>query len=220
MFIGHFAVGFAAKKFAPRSSLAVLLAAPLFCDLLWPIFLLLGWEHVRIAPGDTRYTPLDLYDYPWSHSLLMTIGWGSAFALIYHLLKHDRAGTMAVWIGVVSHWILDWITHRPDMPLYPGGSGRYGLGLWNSIPGTMFVEIMMFVVGIWMYTSATKPRDRIGVFAYWAYVALLLFVYVNDRFSPLHKSANEIAWVGVVASVIFLAWAWWFDRHREPVLAQ
>jgi hypothetical protein len=59
MFIGHFAVGFAAKKFAPRASLAPLIAAPLFLDILWPPFLLLGWEHVRIDPGNTRSIPAE-----------------------------------------------------------------------------------------------------------------------------------------------------------------
>ena len=51
MFIGHFAIGFAAKKIAPDTSMAVLLAAP---------FLLFGWEQVRIDPGNTPYTPLEL----------------------------------------------------------------------------------------------------------------------------------------------------------------
>jgi hypothetical protein len=103
MFIGHFAVAFAAKRFAPRAALALLIAAPLFLDMLWPIFLLLGWEHARIAPGDTRYTPLDLYDYPWSHSLLMAAVWATAFALIYFGVARYKAGAVATWIGVVSH---------------------------------------------------------------------------------------------------------------------
>ena len=120
MFIGHFAVGLAAKKFAPRTSLAVLLAAPLLSDFLWPLFLLLGWERARIDPGNTRFTPLDLAYYPWSHSLLMCTAWATAFALAYHLAASYWPGTMAVWAGVVSHWLLDWVTHRPDMPPYPG----------------------------------------------------------------------------------------------------
>jgi hypothetical protein len=134
MFIGHFAVGFAAKKFAPRSSEAVLLTAALLADLLWPFFLLLGWEQVRIDPGNTRYTPLDLVYYPWSHSLLMLCVWATAFGGIYYAITRYWPGAIAIWIGVVSHWVLDWVTHRPDMPLYPGGA-RYGLGLWNSIAG-------------------------------------------------------------------------------------
>jgi hypothetical protein len=118
MFIGHFAVGFGAKRFAPTASLAALLAAPLLADLLWPPFLLLGWEHVRIFPG-TRFTPFDFYDYPWSHRLLMAAVWATLFMLIYWLLQRDRSGAVVVWFSVVSHWVFDWITHRPDLPLYP-----------------------------------------------------------------------------------------------------
>jgi membrane-bound metal-dependent hydrolase YbcI (DUF457 family) len=217
MFIGHFAVGFASKKFAPRASLAVLLAAPLFSDMLWPVFLLLGWEHVRIAPGDTRYTPLDLYDYPWSHSLLMTVVWAAAFAAIYRLWKGDSAGTVVVFLGVASHWILDWITHRPDMPLYPGGRAHYGLGLWNSVAGTMIVELAVFGIGVWLYARSTKPRDRIGRYAFWAYVVLLLVLYIGDRFASPPDSAGEIAWTGIIAMVLLLPWAWWFDHHRDAL---
>jgi membrane-bound metal-dependent hydrolase YbcI (DUF457 family) len=213
MFIGHFAVGFAGKKFAPRTNMAILLAAPLFLDMLWPFFLLLGWEHVRIDPGNTRFTPLDLYHYPWSHSLLMSIVWATLFSLIYHLITRYWPGAVVIWIGVVSHWVLDWITHRPDMPLYPGGP-RYGLGLWNSIAGTLVVELLMFAVGVWIYARTTRARDRIGQYAFLAYVALLLVLYIGDRFSAPPASVAELAWTGIVAEVILLVWAWWFDHHR------
>jgi LexA-binding, inner membrane-associated putative hydrolase len=215
MFIGHFAVGFAAKKFAPRASLAPLIAAPLFLDILWPPFLLLGWEHVQIDPGNTRYMPLDLSDYPWSHSLLMSIVWATAFAVIYHLITHYRPGTIAIWIGVVSHWVLDWITHRPDMPLYPAGGPKLGLGLWNSVPGTMMVELSMFAVGILLYMQTTRARDRIGRYAFAVFLALLLVLYIGDRFSPPPASVSEIAWPGVALTVIVLPWTWWFDEHRD-----
>lgn len=215
MFIGHFAVGFASKKFAPRSSFAVLLAAPLLLDILWPVFLLFGWEHVRIAPGDTRFSPLDLYDFPWSHSLLMTAVWATAFALLYWLVARYSTGAVVVWFGVASHWLLDWISHRPDMPLYPGGGPRLGLGLWNSIPGTMAVEISMFIVGVWLYARATQPKDRIGKYGFAAFVLLLLAVYVADRFSAPPPSPAAIAWSALIAEAVLLAWAWWFDHHRS-----
>jgi len=217
MFIGHFAVGFAAKKYAPRTSLALLLAAPMFADILWPPFLLLGWEHVRIDPGNTRFTPLDLYDYPWSHSLLMDVVWASALAVIYYLCTKYTPGTVAIWIGVVSHWVLDWITHRPDMPLYPGGGPRLGLGLWNSIPATLVIEASMFAIGVWLYADTTRARDRIGRYAFAAYVGLLLLIYIGDRFSPPPPSVADIAWPGLIAGVILLLWAWWFDRHRQAI---
>jgi hypothetical protein len=216
MFIGHFAVGFGAKRVAPGASLAVLLAAPLLSDLLWPPLLLLGWEHVRIAPGNTKVTPLDLYDYPWSHSLLMCFVWACVFAFVYHLFTHYRAGTIAIWIGVMSHWALDWISHGPDMPLYPGGA-RYGLGLWNSVAGTIVVEIVMFAAGVWLYATATRARDRIGRYAFVAYVVLLLASYIGDFFGSPPSSVGEIAWPGVIAGVVLLVWAWWFDRHRNAI---
>jgi len=214
MFIGHFAVGFAAKKFAPRSSEAVLLAAPLLADILWPVFLLLGWEQVRIDPGNTRFTPFDFVSYPWSHSLLMLCVWATAFGAVYYAITRYWAGAVAIWIGVVSHWVLDWVTHRPDMPLVPGGA-RYGLGLWNSIAGTMAVELLMFAVGVWMYASATRAKDRIGRYAFVAYILLLMAFYIGDRFSSPPGSVNEIAWPAIVASVVLILWAWWFDRHRS-----
>lgn len=211
MFIGHFAVGFAAKKFAPRSSLAPLMAAPLLADMLWPPFLLLGWERVRIVPGFTRFNPLDLEYYPWSHSLLALLVWATLFAAIYHAIAHYWPGTVAIWIGVVSHWVLDWITHRPDMPLYPGGP-KFGLGLWNSIAGTMAVELAMFAAGVGLYMVATRPRDRVGRYAFAFYVALLLFLYIADRFDTSLPTVDELAWTGVIAMIVMIPRAWWFDR--------
>jgi len=219
MFIGHFAVGFAAKKFAPRTSLATLLAAPLFLDLLWPVFLLLGWEHVRIVPGITRYNPLDLYDFPWSHSLLMSLVWATAFGLIYYRASRYRPGALAIWFGVVSHWILDWVTHRPDMPLYPGGGPRLGLGLWNHVVATMTVEIAMLAIGAWMYASVTRARDTIGRSAFIAYVLVLLLLFIGDRFSATPPTVSEIIWSGLIAEAVLLAWPWWFDRHRDLLSA-
>lgn len=216
MFIGHFAVGFAAKKFAPRTSLALLLAAPLFLDILWPIFLALGWEHFRVVPGITRYNAFDLYDFPWSHSLLMSVVWATVFSLIYYRVARYRPGALAVWIGVVSHWVLDWITHIPDMPLYPGGGPRLGLGLWNHVAATMAVEIAMLFAGVWIYASATRARDRIGQYAFLACVLALLVLFIGDRFDTSPPTVSAIVWGGLIAEAVLLVWTWWFDRHRDP----
>jgi membrane-bound metal-dependent hydrolase YbcI (DUF457 family) len=214
MFIGHFAVGYGSKRFAPRAPLWALMAAPLLADILWTVFLLAGWEHARIAVGDTRFTPLDLYDYPWSHSLVMLMVWGAVLGGAYFLWKREWAGVAAIWIGVVSHWVLDWITHRADMPLYPGGP-KFGLGLWNSIAATMVVETVMLVAGVWVYATATRARDWIGRYLFWGYVVALMVFYVADRFGGPPESMREIAWTGVIATVVMLGWAGWFDAHRE-----
>ena len=216
MFIGHFAVGFAAKRYAPRTSLAVLLAAPLLSDLLWPPFLLLGWETVRIDPARTKVSPLNFTSFPWSHSLLMCAVWAALFAAIYYWITRYWPGTLAIALGVLSHWLLDWITHGKDMPLYPGGA-KFGLGLWNSVAGTLGVELAMFAIGVWVYVLTTKARDRIGRYGFVAYVVLLVASYLRDTFSSQlpHSVKAEIAWPGLIAGVVMLIWAWWFDRHRD-----
>lgn len=215
MFVGHFAVGFASKRFAPRVPLILLLVAALLSDILGPVFSLLGWEHVRIAPRDTRFTPLDLYDYPWSHSLLMTIAWATLLALIYRSQQPDPIGSLVIWLGAASHWVLDWITHRPDLPLYPGAKVRYGLGLWNSIPSTMFIELAMLGIGVWVYVKATKPRDSIGKYVFFAFIFILLLLYVEIPFSSPPQSALQLDYVSIVLTVVLLTWASWFDTHRD-----
>lgn len=214
MFIGHYAVGFGAKRFAPRASLTVLIAAPLFLDLLWPLFILLGWEKVRIDPGNTAVTPLDFISYPFSHSLVMSIVWATLFAAVYYGLSKYWAGTVAVWIGVVSHWFLDFASHRPDMPLFPGGGSKLGLGLWNSVPATMIVEGLIFLLGVWLYVRTTRPKDKVGRFAFGSFVALLIVLYASNFFAPPPPSIKALAVVALSLSSL-LVWIGWFDSHRE-----
>ena len=215
MFIGHFAVGFAAKRIAPRTSVATLLAAAEFLDLVWPVLVLLGLERVRIDPGNTAFTPLDFVSYPWSHSLLTSVAWATAFASLYQLAARKWRGTITIWVCVVSHWVLDWITHRPDMPLYPGGP-RVGLGLWNSVTGTMTVELLMFTGGIWLYARVTRARDGIGRYGLATFAILLLLIYLANRFSGPPPSANAVPIVTIAGAVLLIPWAWWFDHHRSP----
>lgn len=213
MFIGHFAVGLASKRAAPRANLGVLILAPVFLDAIWPIFLVAGIESVRIDPGNTAFTPLDLHDYPWSHSLAMAIVWSVVFGLVYHAVTRYRRGAVVLGMGVFSHWVLDFVTHRPDMPLYPGSGTYVGLGLWNSVVGTMVVEIAMFTAGAAIYATATRARDRVGAVAYWAFVAVLGALYLASAFGPPPPSVAALE-IGAFVAYLFVAWAWWIDRHR------
>jgi membrane-bound metal-dependent hydrolase YbcI (DUF457 family) len=217
VFIGHFAVAFAAKKAAPRASLGTLVLAAAFLDIVWPVLVLLGIERFRIVPGFTAINPFDFTYYPWSHSLLMTLVWSAAFALAYFAVSRDRVG--AVWLAIVvaSHWVLDFVSHVPDMPLYPGGSVKLGLGLWRSIPATFAVEGLLFAAGIAVYVQVTASRDRVGSIAWWAFVALLLALYVPGPWASRPPSENAVAIFGIIALLIFGPWAYWIDRHREPV---
>jgi len=216
LFIGHFALGFAAKRAAPRLSLAVLFAAAQLADLMWPFLLVLGIEQVRIDPGITAFTPLDFVSYPYSHSLLFLTIWGVLFGLICAGVVRDRR--MVGWIAalVVSHWVLDWITHRPDMPLYPG-SEKLGLGLWNSVPGTIAVELTLFAAGVWAYVRATRARDRVGRLGFAAFVGFLLATYAVSL-GPPPPSVTVLIVFAVVGAGLLLIWALWFDRHRTPII--
>jgi membrane-bound metal-dependent hydrolase YbcI (DUF457 family) len=170
MFLGHFAVGFGAKQFAPRASLGTLFLAAQFIDLLWPTLVLLGVERVRIAPGITAVVPLDFEHYPISHSLFAVVGWALLFGAVYFLIRRDRRTSLVLGFAVLSHWLLDWLSHRPDLPLFPG-SARVGLGLWQSLPATLIVELGLFVVGVALYRYATRAADRTGRWALGAVVA-------------------------------------------------
>jgi hypothetical protein len=216
MFIGHFALGFAAKHVAPRLSLAALFAAVALADIIWPFLVVLGIEEVRIDPGNTAFTPLDFVSYPYSHSLVFLSLWGVAFGLICGGLTHDRRVVAIAAVLVISHWVLDWVTHRPDMPLYPG-SIKLGLGLWNSVAGTIALEVPMFAAGVWTYARATRARDASGRWAFAAFVGFLLVAYFADIGSPPPGISALIA-VGIAGTGVLILWAWWFDRHRIPVV--
>jgi hypothetical protein len=214
MFIGHFGVAFAAKRAAPRTSLAVLLAASAFLDLLWPVLVLTGLEEVRIDPGNTAFTPLDFVSYPWSHSAVLVLLWSALFGGAVWAATRDRAGALASGLLVASHWVLDLVSHRPDLPLWPGGP-KLGLGLWDSVPATLAVEGAIFVAGVWLYLAATRPQDRVGRWALAGLVGLLAAIYLADRLGgPPPPSDAAVAWVGVAAGLVFLPWAVWIERHR------
>jgi len=217
LFIGHFAVGFAAKRVLPHASLATLFAAVQLADTLWPLFVATGLEQVRIAPGDTPFTPLEFVSYPYSHSLVMLVGWGLAFGFIYMTVRHaTRRELLAMTALVVSHWLLDFVSHRPDMPLVPGGGPKYGLGLWYSIPATILVESSMFVMAVMIYARATRARDAIGRWGLVGVVALLAIAYVGNILGGPPSSVEAIWIAGLIGAALAFALSWWADSHREP----
>lgn len=215
MFIGHEAVAFGAKPAAPRMSLGTLVLAATWLDLVWPVFLLLGIEHVRLRGGSNPFLVLDFYDYPWTHSLMMAIAWSVAFAIVYVLVTRYARGAAIAGIAVFSHWFLDFITHVPDLPLTPAAdSTRVGLQLWKSVPGTIVVELALFAIGVLLYTRRTKARDRTGSIALVVFIIFLLAVYLANLTSPSPPNVNAIGWAGLL-QWLFPLWAWWIDRHRD-----
>jgi membrane-bound metal-dependent hydrolase YbcI (DUF457 family) len=215
MFVGHFAVAFAAKCAAPRTSLGTLTAAAQLLDLIWPFLVIAGVERVRIQPGITAASPLDFISYPWSHSLVMASVWGGIMAAIYWTITRYKRGAVVIGLAVVSHWVLDAISHRPDLPLVPGVGTYVGLGLWKSIPATLIVEAIMFIAGVLLYATGTRSRDRIGTVGLWGYVAVLGVLYTANAFGPAPPNAQAVA-ISALGMFLLVLWASWVDRHRVP----
>ena len=214
MFLGHFAVGLALKRAAPRASLGTLTLAALWLDALWPLFLLLGIERTSIAPRHPNpFLALDFVSYPLSHSLLLTLVWGILFAIVYAARTRYRVGAVVVGVLVLSHWVLDFLVHRPDLPLWPGGP-TVGLGLWFDPIATIIVESLMFLLGLVLYVRRTRPRNLIGKASLWAYVIVLAALYVADANAPAPHDMTVVAYIGVIGW-IFVPWAFWIDHNRE-----
>jgi len=213
MFIGHFGVGLAAKKLTPRTSLGTLFLSVQFVDLLWPIFLMLGWEQVRIDPGNTVVTPLDFHNYPITHSLVGAVGWALIFGVVYYGFGRYLRGALVLTVGVLSHWLLDAVVHRPDLPILPNVGPYVGLGLWNSVIGTVMVELGLFVLGVALYLHMTQAQDRIGRYALWSLFAFLLIVWIANIVGPPPPNETAIAVLGNLQWLVIL-WAYWIDRHR------
>jgi hypothetical protein len=216
MFLGHFAVGLAAKRANPRVPLAAWFMTVQLADLIWPFMLLAGLEHVRIAPGITAFTPLDFYDYPITHSLVGGIGWAVVFASLSYVKRRGRpaeahdAGSVALLFAacVLSHWVLDVISHRPDMPVLPDGP-YLGLGLWYSVPATLAVELMMFAAGLAIYIRTGTPGAR--RLSFWLLIGFLIAVYFAASFGPPPPDVRTIAW-SALAMWLLIPWARWADR--------
>jgi len=216
MFIGHFAVGFAAKKLDPKISLGTYFIAVQFADLLWPTLLLLGIEKVEISPGITVVTPLDFVSYPISHSLIMMVIWGGLFGMVYWLGWKNLRAIWILAIGVVSHWVLDLIMHRPDLPLYPGDSPLFGFGLWNSLAGSVIIELLIFGAGVWIYATSTVALNKKGSIGFWSLVVFFLLIHATNIIGPPPPSVSAIAWAGQL-QWLFVIWAYWIDNNRQSL---
>jgi membrane-bound metal-dependent hydrolase YbcI (DUF457 family) len=219
MFLGHYGVAFAARRVAPRTSLGTTVFAAQLLDELWPILLLLGLERVRIVPGLMAASPLDFVSYPISHSLLTAILWGALAGALYFAVRRYGRGAWVVGASVVSHWLLDLPMHRADLPLWPGSSPRVGLGLWNSVPATVAIELVTFAVGVAVYARGTRARDRVGRWGLWAMVAVLAAFFLGGLQGAPPSDEHALA-VTALGLWLFVPWGWWVDRHREPVAPQ
>ncbi|HXY52817.1 MAG TPA: hypothetical protein VEI01_25450 [Terriglobales bacterium] len=215
MFVGHYGIGLAAKRFAPQTSLGTLILAALLADLLAWTLVVAGTEHFAIQPGITATNSLDLYDYPISHSLATDAVWGALLAAGYYFVRRYWIGSLLIFLVVLSHWFLDLIAHRADMPLLPGLPRYYGLGLYNSRIGMIAVEGLIWLGGVVIYLRATTSKKRLGTAVLWIGVAALTWVWLFSlRGLPPPGTIVQVATWSLAFMSVTVVWAYWIDDMR------
>jgi len=200
MFVGHYGVSFAAKKLDPRIPLWHLFIAVQWLDVVWAPLVLLGVERVRIVPGITASNPLDLYYMPYTHSLVAALLWSAAAFGLYRVVSRRREGTAAIVIAgaVFSHWVLDFVVHRPDLPLYDD-TAKVGLGLWNFAALAFAVEAALFFGGMYLYfRTGVARRLPIIVFG-----LLMLAMHAVTFFGAPPASDRAAAVAALTAYAVF-----------------
>jgi membrane-bound metal-dependent hydrolase YbcI (DUF457 family) len=216
MFIGHYGPSFAVKAWKRTIPLWVLFLAVQLVDILWSIFVILGIEKVRIVPGITATNPLDLYYMPYTHSLLGSVVWSVIAAAAYQLFAR-RDGWFAAFIvgaAVFSHWILDLLVHRPDLPLYDD-TYKVGLGLWNYPALAFGLEIALLFGGIILYLRATTPKDAIGRYGMVIFGLAIVAIQAYVFFGPPPVSDKAAAATALVLYFVFAAIVYWLERKRS-----
>ena len=219
MFLGHYGVAFALKRVEPKISLGTLFVATQLVDILWGIFLLFGWEHVRVLPDDNPLLTLQFYDYPISHSLVGSLAWGLVAAALYYswptrdTTRHWQASAL-VGAAAASHWLLDLIVHLRDLPLMGNDTPKLGLGLWRHVGLTIGLELLLLAGGVALYLQSRSRRHPVRSVRLAVLLVLLLGTYAASILAPAPASLTATALgLGTVALLIVLALvAAWADQ--------
>ncbi|MGH9882081.1 MAG: hypothetical protein ACRD6N_11650, partial [Pyrinomonadaceae bacterium] len=177
MFVGHYGPSFAAKAMKKAIPMWMLFIAVQWVDVLWSFFVLLGIEKVRIVPGITATNPFDLYYMPYTHSLVAAIGWSFIAIIIYRVLFTNNGWSAAAIVGaaVFSHWILDLLVHRPDLPIYDN-TMKVGFGLWNFPILAFALEVLVLSIGLYFYLRTSRPLNAVGRYGMVIFAVVMLFV--------------------------------------------
>ena len=221
MFLGHYGVAFALKRAEPKLSLGTLFVAAQLLDLLWGVFLLLGWEHARIVPENPPLTQPEFYDYPISHSLIGALAWSIAAAACYYswptrdTTRHWQAAAI-VGVAVFSHYPLDVLVHLPDLPIMGNDSPKLGLGLWNHPVATMVAELLVLGLGLVVYLAFRSKRHPVRVGRLAVLVTVLLGTYLASMYGSPPPNMTTVGASVIVFVLVVAALAAWADRRASP----
>ncbi|CAG0994173.1 hypothetical protein METP2_02803 [Methanosarcinales archaeon] len=222
MFIGHYGIGLALKKVEPRLSLGLLIFGAIMLDILFGLFLLSGIEHAKIVSGATVVSPFEFYDYPYSHSAVGAVLWATAGFLAYWLWPtgdrtQRKRPAFILTIAIFSHFILDVISHTPDITISGNNSPILGLSLWDSLAGTMIVEFGILFIGIYLYRSATYSVSSSGKYGFALMILILVVLYIGNIFGPPPPDMKAVAVTMTAGQLALVALAFWVDRNRITI---
>jgi hypothetical protein len=218
MFIGHFALSFAAKKAAPKVSLGTLFVATQFVDILWPFLLLLNVEKVAIVQGYTKSNALEFLYFPYTHSLLAGLIWGGGVGLVYWFFKKDRRGAIVIGLCILSHWFLDLLVHTADLPLSPFGNSKFGFGLWNHVAISLTIETILFLAGVYIYAGFTKAKTSAGKWGLWSFVVFLIVFNFSNTFGPPPPAViTALSLTLIILIAVIVSLAYWVDKKRVVI---
>jgi len=212
MLVGHFAISLLGKRIEPKVSVGTLMLAAMLPDVLSCLFLIGGLEEIRLNSGSTF--KLEAVEIAYSHSLLTGAVWGGLLASSYFWRRSYKRGAWLVLAAVLSHWVLDVVSHTPDMPLAPGIQARLGLGLWNSIPATLVIEGGLWILSIAAYVSVTRARSRASLALFWLPIAFLTLAWYGNIAGPPPSDPSSIRFTSLIFFLLTVAWAYWLDRLR------
>lgn len=213
MFVGHYGVSFALKPEAKRVPLWVWFIAVQWMDIVWSVLVLLGVEKLRIIPGFTEANALDLYYMPYTHGLPGSIGISLGLGVIVSLFTSGNRARVVLLVAVASfsHWILDFLVHVPDLPLYDN-TEKVGLGLWRHVILSFPLELAVLGLGAWLYARKTTFAGAKGRRIFFAFVAFLAFMQVYANFGPPPSSPNAMAVMALVLYAGLALLAAWVER--------
>lgn len=217
MFVGHYAVSLALKKFEKRASLGVLFLAVQFVDILFFPLVLLGIERMNIVPNLTQSTHFELEYMPYTHSLVGSVILAAvAYVVFRWMLVKKQSVAFVVALAVFSHWLLDLIVHTPDLPLWADDSIKFGFGLWNNAAAAYALETILLIGALWLYLRATRASSALGKYGMVVFVAVLLLINIVNIYGPPPQGGKvELAISAMAAYFLFAAVAFWLDKIRE-----
>lgn len=208
MGVGHFAAAMVAKRAEPQISLGTATLAAMLADFVAFVLLIAGVE---------KFTPATTI--PYSHGLLTLSIWGAILAVMYFAIRKNSRAAWILFALVMSHWVLDAISHPPDMAIAPGLETRLGLGLWESLPWTLAIEGGFWIVAVILYYRSTKAKTRAGVFGFWIVATLLTWIWFVNIRRGVDPNPVRAGIGGSVVFGLFVAWAYWMNRARPVVIA-